>query len=78
MPRAKARVTSLALSLTGKTRLPRSTFVSVPSMDKREVTSSCVNCRTAALRNLPLRGTCRKKFSASQAFVTLQRPLPVM
>ena len=62
----------------GKTRWPRSTFVCVPSISSRLVRSSWPNWRTAALRNLLLRGTWRKKSSASQALVTLHLPFPVM
>ena len=42
------------------------------------MTSSFVHCWYALYKNLPLPGVCLIKSSIGAAFVTLQRPFPVM
>ena len=75
---SSARVTSLAFSLTGNTRSPRSTFTGQPSRSSRAIMSSGPKAFSALNRNRGFLTTLFRKAAGSQALVTLQRPLPVM
>ena len=69
---------SNALSDTGNTRLPRSTFSGTPSFSKNAMASRGVNRVSALYKNRPLPGMFPSSVSRSQSLVTLHRPLPVI
>ena len=69
---------SKALSDTGNTRFPRSTFSGTPSASKNAMVSRGVNRVSAPYKNRPLPGMLASSVSRSQSLVTLHRPLPVI
>ena len=76
--RSSALVMSKALSDTGNTRFPRSTFSGTPSASKNAMVSRGVNRVSAPYKNRPLPGMLASSVSRSQSLVTLHRPLPVI
>ena len=67
-----------ALSVTGKTRLPRSVFKAQPWLSKKALVFSGGNAVMALYRNRPFLGVFCRTSSAVQSLVTLHRPLPVI
>ena len=66
-------------SLCGNTRRPRSTFKGTPSSSSnRAITCAGGQAASAEYKKRGLRRTCFKNSCSSQAFVRLQRPLPVI
>ena len=75
---SKASAMSFALSDTGNTRLPRSVLSGTPNSSKNAMARSGGKAVTALNKNFGFRGTFARKSRTAQAFVTLQRPFPVM
>ena len=76
--RSAARI-SREESLCGNTRRPRSTFSGTPiSSSNRAITCAGGQAASAEYKKRGLRRTCFKNSCSSQAFVKLQRPLPVI
>ena len=74
----RASMISAALSETGKTRFPRSTFNLTPRSSKKSMVAWASNRDRALYKNLPLRGMEAIISSSEQWLVTLHRPFPVM
>ena len=70
--------TSLALSDTGNTRLPRSVFRGSPLPENHRMTACGGKADRALYRKRPSPGIFESTSRTSQSFVRLQRPLPVM
>ena len=69
---------SHALPLWGKTRSPRSMSSRTPCRSKKRMAARLLKAAKAGAKNAAFVRTCAANSSAGRAFVTLQRPFPVM